>query len=85
MPAMRLKAKHTYRVTFDWMYPDYTYNYGMPFGFGLTKQPLGDAPEAKNVVPLTLFMAVPNISMHSATTRSSRPNSALMKPEHISR
>lgn len=25
----------------------------MPFGFGLTKQPLGDAPEAKNVVPLT--------------------------------
>lgn len=47
MPAMRLKAKHTYRVTFDWMYPDYTYNYGMPFGFGLTKQPLGDAPEAR--------------------------------------
>lgn len=53
MPAMLLKAKHIYKVSFDWMYPDYGYVYGMPFGFGLTRSPLGDADEVKNVVPST--------------------------------
>lgn len=72
MPAMRLKAKHTYKVSFDWMYPDYTSPYGMPFGFGLTKSPLGDAAEVKNVVPAsTTFGTGEKINTFSDITKFS--------------
>lgn len=72
MPAMRLKAKHTYKVSFDWMYPDYTSLYGMPFGFGLTKSPLGDAAEVKNVVPAsTTFGSGEKINTFSDITKFS--------------